>query len=144
MQIVDLRPDLRMLVEPPGQAYLVRRDGEISLVDALAPGSGPAIAAAVRDWGAELSAVRRLVLTHWHDDHAGSAADVAAWPGVRVYAHHLDAPVVRGDAVGPEPVFTPAERALHAQVAGDLPRAPACRVDGELADGDVVPGLDAR
>jgi glyoxylase-like metal-dependent hydrolase (beta-lactamase superfamily II) len=51
---------------------------------------------------------------------------------------HADAPVVRGDVSGPPPAFTPAEQALHAVVAADLEQAPACRVDREVDDGDVL------
>jgi glyoxylase-like metal-dependent hydrolase (beta-lactamase superfamily II) len=144
MQIMDLGADLRMLVGSPGQAYLFRRGEEITLIDTGAVGCAGDIAAALRDWGADTSALRRVVLTHWHADHAGSAAEIGSWPGVEVLAHRLDAPVIRGQAAGAEPVFTDAERALHAQVAADLPPAPPARVDRELEDGDMVDGLGAR
>lgn len=144
MDVIDLRRDLRMLVGPPGQAYLVRRGGEITLVDTGRSGSGADVAAALADWGEERAALRRVVLTHWHADHAGSAAEIGAWPGVQVYAHRADAPVVRGLVRGTEPVFTPAEQELFARVSADLPDAPPARVDHELVDGDVVPGFGAR
>jgi len=144
MDVVDLRPDLRMLLADPGQAYLFRRGTDVTLVDTGRVGCGADVADALRGWGEDLGALRRIVLTHWHDDHAGSAAEIGAWPGVRVYAHRLDAPVVRGVWARRDPVFTAAEIALHAQVAGDLPPAPPARVDDELVDGDVVPGLGAR
>jgi glyoxylase-like metal-dependent hydrolase (beta-lactamase superfamily II) len=78
------------------------------------------------------------VLTHFHDDHAGSAADVASWARAQVLAGRGDAGYVRGQEPGPPPHFTAAERQLHAAVAADLAPAPACRVDRELSDGDVV------
>jgi glyoxylase-like metal-dependent hydrolase (beta-lactamase superfamily II) len=31
------------------------------------------------------------VLTHFHADHAGAAAEVAAWSGVQIAACHADA-----------------------------------------------------
>ena len=31
--------------------------------------------------------LRRVMLTHFHEDHAGSAADIAAWGEVEVLAH---------------------------------------------------------
>jgi glyoxylase-like metal-dependent hydrolase (beta-lactamase superfamily II) len=137
MDLIELTPRLHMLRFAVGQAY-VWRDGpggrELTLVDSGPPGSGPAIAAAVQGLGT----VRRLVLTHFHDDHAGGAAEVGSWPGVTVLAHRADASIVRGDRPAPPPDLTPFERELHAQVAAGLTRAPAARVDVELSDGDVL------
>jgi glyoxylase-like metal-dependent hydrolase (beta-lactamase superfamily II) len=134
MDVVDLRPDLRMLRGTPGQAYLFRWSGGVVLVDTGAVGAGGAVAAALRDWGADRDALTHVLLTHWHPDHAGSAAEIGAWPGVQVWAHRDDAPVVRGERAGAAPVLTEAEAALHAVVAGDLPDAPPARVDRELTE----------
>ena len=83
---------------------------------------------------APLGRLRRIVLTHFHADHAGSAAELAT-DGVQVLAHRADAPVIRGERPGPPPSFTPAERELHARVAAGLPPAPPARVDVELGQG---------
>jgi glyoxylase-like metal-dependent hydrolase (beta-lactamase superfamily II) len=137
MDLLELTPRLQLLRFGVGQAYLWR-DGadrtDLTLVDSGPPGSGPAIAAAVRGLGT----LRRLVLTHFHDDHAGGAAEAGSWPGVTVFAHRADAPIVRGDHPAPPPELTAFERQLHAQVAKGLTRAPAARVDVELDDGDVL------
>lgn len=140
MDIVDLAPDLRMLRFPTGQAYALRDGRDITLIDTGPPGSADAIAAALDGWGR----VRRVVLTHYHADHAGSAREVAAWPGVQLAAHHADARVVRGEAKGEWPTFTPAEQQLHAVVAAGLPDPPdvaQARIDLDLDDGDVLDGL---
>ncbi|WP_433167099.1 MBL fold metallo-hydrolase [Kribbella sp. CA-247076] len=78
-----------------------------------------------------------MVLTHFHDDHAGGAAEVAAW-GVPVVAHAADAPVIRGEVKGPPPNFTEQELELHRLVAAGLPPAPPVQVDQEVGDGDVL------
>lgn len=62
--------------------------------------------------------LRVVLLTHWHPDHTGSAAEIGTGPGVRVWAHHADAPVIRGHRPGPPPVLTPAEETLYPQIAG--------------------------
>ena len=144
MDVVDLRPDLRMLVASPGQAYLLRGADGVTLVDTGPVGSAGAISEALTSWGAGRSHLRRVIVTHWHHDHTGSLAEIGGWPDVEVLAHRLDAPVIRGEAAGAVPELTAAERALHAKVALDLPPAPPARVDVELDDGDVIPGLGAR
>ncbi|WP_338693641.1 MBL fold metallo-hydrolase [Streptomyces sp. Q6] len=139
---VDLTPRLRLLRFPVGQAYLWRDGDELTLIDAGAPGAGQPIADAVRDWGHAPEDVRRIVLTHFHEDHAGGAGEFARLSGAEVYAHRLDAPFVRGEAVGPPPVFEDWERPIHAQALAQLPTPPE-RPElpssvAELADGDVL------
>lgn len=134
MELVQLTPRLHLLRFWVGQAYLWRDGADLTLIDSGPAGSGPAIADAVRGLGT----VRRLVLTHFHDDHAGGAAEVGSWPGVTVLAHRADAPIVRGEHEPPPPNFTEFEKQLHAQVAAGLARAPAARVDVELDGGDVL------
>jgi glyoxylase-like metal-dependent hydrolase (beta-lactamase superfamily II) len=76
------------------------------------------------------------VLTHFHDDHAGSAADLARWSGAQVVAGEGDAGFVRQVVAGPPALLTAAEERLHAVVGAGLERASACRVDQEVVDGD--------
>ncbi len=113
-------------------------DGGTTLVDTGPPGSGPAIQAALQSLGLPREELRGIIVTHFHDDHSGSALDMAGWAGIPVIAGAADAPFVRGDEPGPPPTFTPAEQQLHAAVAADLQPAPACRVDQEVTDRDVL------
>ena len=121
------------------QAYLWLDEDSVTLIDTGAPGSAPAIAAALRRVGRRPQDLDRVVLTHFHDDHAGSARDVAAWGAVEVVAHHADADIIRGDRTGPAPNFTEWERELHQQLAADLQPAPAAPVHSEVADDDELP-----
>ena len=138
VDVIEVVPGLHLLRLGIANAYLWRDADGATLVDTGPPGSGPAVDAALRSLGLRREDVRRVVLTHFHDDHAGSAAEIASWAGAQVAAGRADAPFVRGDAPGPAPVFTAAEQALHAAVAADLEPAPACRVDQELEDGHVL------
>jgi glyoxylase-like metal-dependent hydrolase (beta-lactamase superfamily II) len=141
MDVVDLGPDVRMLVGVPGQAYLVKTPRGVVLVDTGAVGNGETVAAALKDWGLDRGSLRLVLLTHWHPDHTGSASEIGRWPGVDVGVHRADAPVVRGTQTGTPPVLTPAEEVLHAQIAAaGLPDAPRARVDRELDDGSVLGG----
>jgi glyoxylase-like metal-dependent hydrolase (beta-lactamase superfamily II) len=132
MEHLELTPNLHLLRFGVGQAYLWRDGDDLTLIDSGPPGSGPAIAAAARGLGT----LRRLVLTHFHDDHTGSAAEIGSWSGVTVLAHRADAPIVRSERPGPPPDFAEFERELHAQLAHELPPAPPARVDVELDGGE--------
>ncbi|MFS1300809.1 MBL fold metallo-hydrolase [Streptosporangium longisporum] len=140
MEIVRLLPELHQLRFEVGHAYLWADPGALTLIDTGVAGSGPAIAEAVRSLGRDPGEIRTVVLTHFHEDHTGSAAEVAGWGDVTVMAHRLEAPVVRGEVPGPPPVFTDApdwERDLYENMVKPPP-APPCRVDRELEDGDVI------
>ena len=132
MDLLDLAPRLHLLRFSVGQAYLWQDGDDLTLIDTGPAGSAPAIAAAVQGLGT----LRRVVLTHFHDDHSGSAAEIGSWPGVTVFAHRADAPIIRGERTGPPPDFSEAERELYARVAHGLPPAPPARVDVELDGGE--------
>ncbi|MEV4295291.1 MBL fold metallo-hydrolase [Microbispora rosea] len=140
MDVVELLPSLYFLRFPVGHVYLWRDPDGLTLIDSGLPGSAPLIADAVRSLGHAPSDVRRLVLTHFHEDHTGSAADIVAWGDVTVYAHRDDAPFVRGEAAGPPPILSGWERELWDHVHAGMPHVPAppVRVDRELVDGDTL------
>lgn len=102
-------------------------------------GSGQAIADAVTALGLTTAAIRRIVLTHGHNDHAGSAAQVRQWHGAPVLAHRADAPIVRGEAGPPDPVLMEWERPLYQEFVPSVPDAVPCPVDVELEGGEVLP-----
>ena len=136
---MDLPGSLTRVALPVGQCWLWRDGDQVTLVDTGPVGSEDVIAAALAGAGLDRDAVVRIVLTHFHDDHAGSAAAVRAWSGAEVVAHAEEAPVVRGDVVRPFPDLLPVEGELFAQVSAGLPAAPPCPVDREVRDGDVLP-----
>ncbi|MER6027235.1 MBL fold metallo-hydrolase [Streptomyces sp. NPDC001851] len=140
MDVIALLPRLHLLRFPVGQAYLWRDDDALTLVDAGPIGAGRAIADAVTALGHAPGDVRRIVLTHFHEDHAGGAGEFAALSGAEVLAHHLDAPFVRGELPGPPPRLEDWEVPIHAAAAQHLPEGrpvPPAAVTG-VSDGDVL------
>ena len=146
MELIRLTPQLHFIRFPVGHAYLWHDPDGLTLIDAGLPGSAPLIAAAIRQAGDEPADLRHLVLTHFHPDHIGAAADIAGWGDVEVLAHHADAPFIRAQAAGPPPDLADWERPLYEQVTSQAtsqvtsPVAPEPppppRIDRELSDGD--------
>jgi glyoxylase-like metal-dependent hydrolase (beta-lactamase superfamily II) len=138
MDVVELVPGLYFLRFPIGHVYLCADPGGLTLIDTGLPGSAAHIAAAIGQLGHDPSELRQVVLTHFHADHAGVAAEISAWTGAGVLAGQADAPFLRGDAPGPPPDLADWERPIYDQVTSQLPDTPVqpVRVDRELRDGD--------
>jgi glyoxylase-like metal-dependent hydrolase (beta-lactamase superfamily II) len=140
MDVQQLAPDLYFLRYPVGHAYLYDGPGGLALFDTGLPGSADSIAAAIRQAGRQPADLRWVLLTHFHPDHAGSAAAVAGWGGAQVLAHGADAPFVRGTATGPPPDLAGWEKPIYEQVSQQLPASATGpepgRVDRELAGGE--------
>ena len=79
-------------------AYLVREDDGITLVDTTMGGAADALIAAAADAGAP---IRRIALTHGHGDHAGSVDALKEKLGdsVEILVPELDARILAGEKV---------------------------------------------
>jgi len=112
-------------------AYLVREDDGLTLVDTMLSGSAGSILAAAERAGAPIV---RIVLTHAHGDHAGSLDALAErLPGIEIALSAREARLMAGD------------RALEAdepqsKLRGGWPKV-ATRPTRVLVDGDRVGSL---
>ncbi len=121
-----------------GRAYLVLDGTEVTLIDTGMRNSARRVLDALRTLGRPPAQVRRIVITHYHSDHVGSVAALAARTGAEVLVHALDAPVVRGERLPASPRFP---RPFQLLIRRAVPLPVPVVVDRELVDGDELPVL---
>ncbi|MFN8523944.1 MAG: MBL fold metallo-hydrolase [Chloroflexota bacterium] len=109
-------------------AYVALRGGEIAIVDTGTPNNGPKIAEVVAATGLGTDAIRHVILTHHHPDHAGSIAEVLSLaPDATVYAGAADIPRISAgreirpvsdgdDVLGLQIIATPGHTLGHVSV----------------------------
>jgi glyoxylase-like metal-dependent hydrolase (beta-lactamase superfamily II) len=132
-------------------AYLLVRGREVGVVDLGTAGSADAIEAALKAAGTGWDAVRHIVLTHRHADHAGGLAGVQTLVTASTYAGEADVaaiasakplkPVRDGDDVfGLQIIATPGHTPGHVSVfdpaTGVLVAGDALRTTGGLTGSD--------
>ena len=122
-----------------GRAYLAVEADRVTLIDTGLRGSTEKVVRAVEAAGRKAQDVRQVVITHHHQDHTGSLAELAERTGAEVMVHSLDAPVVRGEQRAPGPS---AGGLLKPLLSRMVRPAPAAAVGRELADGDEIDCLE--
>jgi glyoxylase-like metal-dependent hydrolase (beta-lactamase superfamily II) len=108
------------------------------LVDCGTPKAGPRVRRAIeRVAGRE--PLRHILVTHHHVDHVGPLAELAA-EDVTVWAHALDARVVRGDVPAARPASRSGIERFGVKAIERLgPTMKPARVDREISDGEQIP-----
>jgi glyoxylase-like metal-dependent hydrolase (beta-lactamase superfamily II) len=124
--------------------------GTVTVIDAGPPGAEKTICGYVEKIGYPLSAVRRVILTHHHVDHAGGLAGLVELTGAEVWAHEGDAGFIDGSV--PRPVVEMPEERIRAflpdataeeiaavrQRMKEFMRARPVKVDLRLCGGEVL------
>ena len=118
-----------------GNAYVVPLEEGVLLVDTGMPGNASRILAAVERLGHRPGDVRQIVLTHWHPDHMGSAAELRRLTGARIAIHELDAPILAGGE-------RPAKGRRMMGILLRVFRVAPLVADDTLRSGDVIGGLE--
>jgi glyoxylase-like metal-dependent hydrolase (beta-lactamase superfamily II) len=77
-------------------AHLVVVDDGAVLIDTGLPSRSGPIEQALGEARRAIGQVRTILLTHWHADHTGNAANLHRRTGARVVAHARDAAVISG------------------------------------------------
>jgi glyoxylase-like metal-dependent hydrolase (beta-lactamase superfamily II) len=139
--ITPVVPGLHRLKLGAVNAYLIEDGRELTLIDSGFPDRHGAILRAIAALGHRPEDLGRIVLTHAHPDHAGSAAALAAATGARTVMHPLDVAVAEGRE--PPRPLSPAPdlvmRALFAVLSLAKPACPPVRIDETVEDGAELP-----
>jgi glyoxylase-like metal-dependent hydrolase (beta-lactamase superfamily II) len=136
--VEQLTSNLYRLLLGRYQAFLWTDPDGATLVDTGAADAGVDIATALEEIGLAPHDIKRVVLTHFHDDHMGAAAEVREWGEVVVIAPRAEAPIIRGEQPGRPPDVDDEIRPLHDELVAELPPAPPVEIDREVDDGDVI------
>jgi glyoxylase-like metal-dependent hydrolase (beta-lactamase superfamily II) len=71
--------------------------GGLALIDTGGNGSSAKIQKALSEKNWTLSDIKHILITHGHYDHVGDLALLVEQSGATVWAHRLEAPVIRGE-----------------------------------------------
>jgi glyoxylase-like metal-dependent hydrolase (beta-lactamase superfamily II) len=118
-----------------GNAYLVELDDGVLLVDTGIPGRTGHILRALTRMGHQPGDLRTIVLTHWHPDHMGNAAELRRETGTRIAIHKLDADILAG---GERPAKGRRAMGMLLRVLRIKPLRPDLTIDS----GDMIGGLE--
>ena len=116
--------------------FVLNSGSELALVD---PGMGmkgdfDTILDNIRQDGLDPRKIRKMILTHYHCDHIGAAAEARQRLDAEVYSSALAAPVIR---CGDEQAVA-LDVAKAAKFYPDDYVLPPCPVDVELVEGDII------
>lgn len=121
-----------------GRAYIYQEDDRLTLIDTGLAGSAERIFAVVEKIGRKPQDVKQVFVTHHHNDHTGSLADIIEQSGAQVLAHKIEAPVIRGDQLPHEAAPSTLRKVLQPFLSGATKPGAAAKVDRELEDGDEI------
>ena len=99
----QIAPGVHRVADGLVNFYLLSDGGEVALVDAGWPRSGPTIQRAVRELGRAPGDLKSVVLTHAHPDHLGAAEKVRQETGATVFVHRDEVARAHGRAKGSSP-----------------------------------------
>ncbi|GAB3953378.1 MBL fold metallo-hydrolase [Spirosoma harenae] len=123
-------------------AFVIKDDG-LTLVDTGYAGSMATIFSLLQKHGENPYDLKRVVLTHAHPDHAGSASAIKARLGIPVLAHALEAPLLEVGSSGQSPIH-PSPGLVNGLIyqlfiKGGKGTIPPVSVDERLAHTDIIP-----
>lgn len=122
-------------------AFLLEDNG-LTLIDTGLPDTTDKLLAAIRKGGKNPADINRILLTHWHPDHAGNAADSKQRLNARVYAHTAEADTLEQGGGARPRYLTPGVAnwlIFNLFIKKVSRRIAPVKVDECMTDGDVIP-----
>jgi glyoxylase-like metal-dependent hydrolase (beta-lactamase superfamily II) len=122
--------------------FLIEDNG-LTLIDTGFKNNRDKIFQAIRNGGKNPDDIKQIILTHSHQDHSGSVADIKATLDVPVYAHPEDAILVEAGIGGRLP-HQPSPGMInwllfHLFINNSPNETETCRIDERIQDGDTLP-----
>ena len=122
--------------------FFIQDTDGFTLVDTGYAGSSDKIFDAVRAIGKRPDSIQRIILTHSHPDHAGSASSIQQALEIPVWAHQEDAELLRAGVGGRAKNLAPgiANWIIYQLYIKNTPnKVEPVEVERNLKDGEVLP-----
>ena len=132
---MEIIPSLHRISGMRGANAYLLLGSSLTLVDTGMPGSDETILAYIDSLGLDARGLDRIVITHHHLDHVGSAAALKGRTSARVLAHPDDALFISGEHA-PLPPQSPVMRFLFWLMAPLMPSAEPVSIDLAVRDND--------
>ena len=84
---MEIAPGVHRLEDVTGSNVVLLADERMAVVDTGISGNGESIVSYIRKIGRSPSDLRWIIVTHFHFDHSGSAAELHELTGARIVAH---------------------------------------------------------
>ena len=84
---MEIAPGVHSLEDVTGSNVVLLADERMAVVDTGISGNGEAIVSYIRKIGRSPSDLRWIIVTHFHFDHSGSAAELHELTGAQIVAH---------------------------------------------------------
>jgi glyoxylase-like metal-dependent hydrolase (beta-lactamase superfamily II) len=112
---------------------------EATLIDCGPPPSAPRVLGSLRELQMKPDDIRHIAVTHCHTDHTGQLAAAARATGATVYAHAIDARIIRAGTERPRGIAHDLVGRVMLALARRPSRADPAAVDIEVDDGQELP-----
>lgn len=84
---MEIAPNVHSVDNVSGSNVVLLMDEQITVIDTGLPGNGPRIVEHVKQLGRKPEEIRRILITHFHFDHSGSALELHNLTGASIVAH---------------------------------------------------------
>ena len=134
--MITIQPNLLMFENIICNIYLLVSPEGLTMVDCGYAGKADKILAQLAQAGYAAKDIHQVVITHAHNDHAGSAAEIIRRTGAKVLAYKDEVPYLERTATL---AFKSRFQGMFFWLIEKIKPIPAVKVDLALAQGEVIP-----